>query len=62
MDFLINFLEGLFYLVLLLGFLVMVWMTALPIVIILCESASPMLLFWYLLILPFDYAVWQTLF
>ena len=40
----------------------MVWITALPIVIILCESASPMLLLWYLLILPFDYAVWQTLF
>ena len=62
MDFLINFLEGLFYLALLLGFLAMVWITALPIVIILCESASPMLLLWYLLILPFDYAVWQTLF
>ena len=62
MNFLVNFLEGLFYLALLLGFLAIVWMTALPIVIILCESASPMLLLWYLLILPFDYAVWQTLF
>ena len=62
MDFLMNFLEGIFYLVLSLGFLAMVWITALPIVIILCNGASPMLLLWYLLILPFDYAVWQTLF
>ena len=62
MNFLLNFLEGIFYLVLLLGFLVIVWITALPIVLILCESASPILMLWYLLILPFDYAILKTFF
>lgn len=62
MDFIINFLEGIFYMGLLLGFMVIVSITALPIVLILCESASPILMFWYLLIIPFDYAIWKTLF
>ena len=60
--FLWNFLEGIFYMGLFLGVIVLVIITALPVVIILCNGASPMLMLWYLLIIPFDYAVWQTLF
>ena len=61
MDFLMNFFEGLFFMGLWLGVLVIIWITALPVVLVL-KGASSMLLLWYLLILPFDYAVWQTLF
>ena len=60
--FLINFLEGIFYMGLVLGAIVLIIISALPVVFILCNGASPMLMLWYLLILPFDYAVWQTLF
>ena len=60
--FLVNFLEGIFYMGLFLGVIALIIITALPVVCILCNGASPMLMFWYLLIIPFDYAVWQTLF
>lgn len=60
--FLGNFLEGFLYMGLFLIAVMLVVVSALPVVVILCNSASPMLLLWYLLILPFDYAVWQTLF
>lgn len=60
--FLVNFLEGIFYMGLFLGVIALIIITALPIVFILCNGASPMLMLWYLLIIPFDYAVWQTLF
>lgn len=60
--FLLNFLEGIFYMGLILGVIALITITALPVVFILCNSASPMLMLWYLLILPLDYAIWQTLF
>ena len=60
--FLVNFLEGIFYMGLFLGAIVLIIISALPVVFILCNGASPMLMLWYLLIIPFDYAIWQTLF
>ena len=60
--FLWNFLEGIFYMGLFLGVIVLVIVSALPVVSILCNGASPMLMFWYLIIIPFDYAIWRTLF
>ena len=60
--FLVNFLEGIFYMGLFLGVIVLIIISALPVVSILCNGASPMLMLWYLLIIPFDYAIWQTLF
>ena len=62
MNFFLNFLKGICYMELLLGFSVIVSITALPIVLILFESASPILMFWYLLIIPFDYAILKTFF
>lgn len=60
--FLWNFLEGFLYMALALGVMVLIIMTALPVVFIICNGASPMLMLWYLLIIPFDYAIWKTLF
>ena len=60
--FLENMLEGALWMIGLIVVCAIVWFTALPLVSFLIGSANWWVVFWYLLILPFDYAVWQTFF
>ena len=60
--FLNNLLEGAIWMVGLIALCAIVWFTALPLVSFLIGAASWWVIFWYLLIIPFDYAIWQTFF